>query len=252
VFLGFDQQRDELLYSNVKGRNPFKDRRVRQAVYQAIDVQALKSKIMRGLSAPTGGITPSILASNPEAEKRLPYDPAAAKKLLVEAGYPNGFEVGLNCPNNRYINDEQICTAVVGMLGRVGIQVKLVTQPRATYFPRLEKYDTSFFMLGWGGAITDAETTFTPILHSNDGKGKGDWNWGRYVNKKLDQLIDAQRVESDPLKRKKLIAQALAEHNAQIHHVPLHRQVIPWAMRDNVRVVHRADNWVETQWVYVD
>src|SRR6185503_9498019 len=237
VFLGFDQQRDELLYSNVKGKNPFKDKRVRQAIYQAIDVQALKSKIMRGLSAPTGGITPSILASNPEAEKRLPFDPNAAKRLLAEAGYPNGFEVGLNCPNNRYINDEQICTAVVGMLGRIGIQVKLTTQPRATYFPRLEKYDTSFFMLGWGGAITDAQTMLSPVLRSYDkASGQGSFNYGRYFDPKLDQLIDAAAREMDPAKRKEFIRQAIAQHNANVYNVPLHRQVIPWAMRANVNV----------------
>jgi peptide/nickel transport system substrate-binding protein len=252
IFFGFDQRRDELLYSDVKGKNPFKDRRVREAIYRAIDIEALKRVTMRGQAQPTGGITPSILASNPEAEARLPYDPARAKKLLAEAGYPNGFGYTLDCPNNRYINDEQICIAVAGMLAKIGLKVRVNAQPRAIYFARMMKRDTASYMLGWGGAITDAETTLTPILHSNDGKGKGDWNWGNYVNKKLDELIDAQRVEPDPAKRKRLIAEALAEHNTQIHHVPLHRQVIPWAMRENIRAVHRADNWVETQWVYVD
>src|SRR6185503_9088469 len=207
IFFGFDQSRDELLYSDAKGKNPFKDKRVREAIYRAIDIDALHRVTMRGQAQPTGGITPSILASNPEAEKRLPYDVGLAKKLMTEAGYPNGFGYTLDCPNNRYINDEQICIAVAGMLAKIGLRVKVNAQPRAIYFARMFKLDTSSYMLGWGGAITDAETTFTPILHSNDGKGKGDWNWGRYVNNKLDQLIDAQRVESDPLKRKKLIAQ---------------------------------------------
>ncbi|HYR48836.1 MAG TPA: ABC transporter substrate-binding protein, partial [Candidatus Eisenbacteria bacterium] len=231
IFFGFDQSRDQLLYSDVKGKNPFKDRRVREAIYRAIDIEALRRVTMRGQAAPTGGITPSILASNPEVEKRLPHDPALAKKLLAEAGYPNGFGFTLDCPNNRYINDEQICVAVSGMLAKIGLKVRVNAQPRAIYFARMPKRDTSAYMLGWGGAITDAETTFTPVLHSPDAKGRGDWNWGSYQNKKLDELIDAQRVESDPAKRKKLIAEALAEHNAQIHHVPLHRQVIPWAMR---------------------
>src|SRR5437762_1052708 len=252
IFFGFDQARDELLYSDVKGKNPFKDRRVREAIYRAIDIEALHKVTMRGLSKPTGGITPSILGSNAEAEKRLPFDPARAKQLLAEAGYPNGFGFTLDCPNNRYINDEQICVAVSGMLAKIGLRVRVNAQPRAIYFARMPKRDTSAFMLGWGGAITDAQTIFTPVLHSNDGKGAGDFNYGNYVNKKLDALIDAARVESDPAKRKRDIAAAIAEHNAQIHHVPLHRQVIPWAMRDDVHVVHRADNWVEVQWVYVD
>jgi peptide/nickel transport system substrate-binding protein len=253
IFFGFDQSRDELLYSNVKGRNPFKDKRVRQAVYQAIDIEALRTRTMRGAAIPTGGITPSILGSTPEAEKRLPYDPQRAKQLLAEAGYPDGFEVGLDCPNNRYINDEEICLAVAAMLARVGIKVKVTAMPRATYFPKLEKFDTSFYMLGWGGAVTDAQTTLSPVLRSFDkATGNGSFNYGRYVNPRLDALIDAAAVELDPEKRKRLIAQALAEHNEQVHHVPLHRQVIPWAMRSNVHVVHRADNWLRGEWVRID
>ena len=252
IFFGFDQARDELLYSDVKGRNPFKDRRVREAIYRAIDIESLKRVTMRGQALPTGGITPSPLASNPEAEKRLPYEPARAKALLTEAGYPNGFGFTLDCPNNRYINDEQICVAVAGMLAKIGLRVRVNAQPRAIYFARLPKRDTSAYMLGWGGAITDAQTILTPVLHSPDNKGAGDYNWGNYKNAKLDALIDAARTESDAAKRKKIIAEAIAEHNAEIHHVPLHRQVIPWAMRQNVQVVHRADNWVETQWVRVD
>jgi peptide/nickel transport system substrate-binding protein len=252
VFFGFDQKRDELLYSDVKGKNPFKDRRVREAIYRAIDIEALKRVTMRGQAQPTGSITPSILASNPEAEKRLPHDPGRARQLLAEAGYPNGFGFQLDCPNNRYINDEQICIAVAGMLAKIGLKVRVNAQPRAIYFARMPKRDTSAFMLGWGGAITDAQTILTPVLHSPDAKGAGDFNWGNYSNPKLDALIDAARVESDAAKRKKMIADAISEHNAQVHHVPLHRQVIPWAMRENIRAVHRADNWVETQWVYID
>ena len=252
IFFGFDQSRDQLLYADVKGKNPFKDRRVREAIYRAIDIESLKRVTMRGQALPTGGITPSIVASNPEAEKRLPYDPAQAKQLLADAGYPNGFGFTLDCPNNRYINDEQICVAVAGMLAKIGLRARVNAQPRAIYFARLPKRDTSAYMLGWGGAITDAQTILTPVLHSPDNKGAGDYNWGNYKNAKLDALIDAARTESDAAKRKEIIADAIAEHNVQIHHVPLHRQVIPWAMRQNVQVVHRADNWVETQWVRVD
>ncbi|MFN7571602.1 MAG: ABC transporter substrate-binding protein [Betaproteobacteria bacterium] len=253
VFFGFDQSRDELLYSNVKGKNPFKDRRVRQAVYQAIDIEALRAKTMRGAALPTGGITPSPLPANAEIEKRRPYDPEAAKRLLAEAGYPNGFEVTLDCPNNRYINDEEICLAVAAMLARIGIQTKVTTQPRATYFPKLEKFDTSFYMLGWGGAVTDAQTTLSPVLRSPDAKtGNGSFNYGRYVNPKLDALIDAAAVETNPDKRKQIVWQALTEHNEQVHHVPLHRQVIPWAMRANVTAVHRPDNWLLAEWVQID
>ena len=253
VFLGFDQSRDELLYSNVKGRNPFKDARVRRAVYQAIDIEALRARTMRGSALPTGGMTPSTLPSSPEIEQRLPHDPAKAKQLLADAGYPSGFEVTLDCPNNRYVNDEEICIAVAAMLTRVGIVTKVTAMPRATYFPKLEKHDTSFFMLGWGGAITDAQTTLSPVLRSPDEKtGNGGFNYGRYLNPRLDALIDAAAVEMNPDKRRQVVWDALKEHNAQVHHVPLHRQMIPWAMRSNVTVVHRPDNAPNLESVRID
>lgn len=251
IFLGFDQQRDELLFSNVKGKNPFKDQRVRQAVYQAIDIQALRTRTMRGAATPTGGITPSTLPSNPEIEARRPYDPQAAKQLLVDAGYLNGFEVTLNCPNNRYVNDEEICIAVAAMLTRIGIVTKVAAEPIAVYFPRLDKFETSFYMLGWGGAVTDAQTTLGPVLRSRDGQN-GNFNYGRYVNPKLDALIDAAAVEMNPDKRRQIIWEALKEHNAQVHHVPLHRQSIPWAMRANVNVEHRADNTLNMRQARID
>src|SRR6185436_21094812 len=113
IFLGMDQKRDELLFSNVKGKNPFKDKRVRQAFYQAIDIETIKSRVMRGASLPSAlMVGPGIRGFTPEQNKRLPYDADAARKLLAEAGYPGGFEVGLNCPNDRYVNDADICQAV--------------------------------------------------------------------------------------------------------------------------------------------
>ncbi len=253
IFIGMDQARDELLYSNVKGKNPFKDVRVRRAMYHAVDVESLKRSIMRGQSVPTGSVTPSPLGSynDPAIETRLPFDIAKSKALLAEAGYGSGFEVQMDCPNNRYINDEAICLALAGMWSKIGINVKVVTQPRATYFPKAEKLDVSLYMLGWGGAITDAETTLTPVLHSRGEGGVGYYNWGNVRNPKLDQLIEASSKEPDTAKREQLIKSALREHNEQVHHIPLHRQVIPWAARSNVTVVHRADNWLEWQWVTV-
>jgi peptide/nickel transport system substrate-binding protein len=253
VFVGMDQARDELLYSNVKGRNPFKDVRVRRALYHAVDIETLKRTVMRGQSIPTGAVMPSPLGdfNDPEIEKRLPYDLAKAKQLMAEAGYPNGFEVQFDCPNNRYINDQPICEALSAMWARLGMKVNVLAQPRANYFPKAEKLDVSMYLLGWGGAITDAETTFTPVMHSRGEAGVGYYNWGNYKNPKLDQLIEASSKEADPKKREQLIKSALREEQEQVHYIPLHRQVIPWAARSNVNVVHRADNWLEWQWVTV-
>jgi peptide/nickel transport system substrate-binding protein len=254
VFIGMDQGRDELLYSNVKGRNPFKDVRVRKALYQAIDIETLKTKLMNGQSFPTGGMTPSPAGAyhDAELEKRLPFDLAAARRLMAEAGYPDGFEVQLDCPNNRYINDEQICTALAGMWAQIKVKVRLVTQPRVTYFPKIEKYDISMYMLGWGGAITDAETTLTPVMRNNLGdKGVGAYNYGKSRNDRFDALAAQSSNEADPKKREELVKAALREWKEQVHTIPLHRQVIPWAARANVDVVHRPDNWLEVGWVTI-
>ncbi len=203
VFIGMDQGRDELLYSNVKGKNPFKDLRVRKALYQAVDIETMKTKLMNGQSFPTGGLTPSPLGAynDPEIEKRLPYDLAAARKLMAEAGYADGFEVQLDCPNNRYINDEEICIALAGMWAQLKVKVKVNAMPRATYFPKLEKYDISMYMLGWGGAVTDAETTLTPVLRNQGDKGVGFYNYGKAKNDKADALAAQSSVEPDPKKR---------------------------------------------------
>ncbi|MEW6707719.1 MAG: ABC transporter substrate-binding protein [Pseudomonadota bacterium] len=253
VFIGMDQGRDELLYSSVKGKNPFKDLRVRKALYQAIDIETIRGKLMNGQALPTGAVVPSPLGSfnDPEIEKRLPYDLQAAKKLMAEAGYPDGFEVTLDCPNNRYINDERICQTLASMWARLNVKVRVNAMPKSTYFPKLEKLDTSMYMLGWGGSITDPETTFTPIYRNRGDKGVGFYNYGNYKDDELDALVAASSKEADAGKRKALIKQVFQRHNEQVHHIPLHRQFIPWASRSNVTVVHRPDNWLETKWVTV-
>mgnify|MGYP001806026479 CR=1 FL=1 len=254
VFIGMDQDRDKLLYGNVPGdKNPFKDLRVRRALYQAIDIETIRSRLMRGQAFPTGGITPSPLGAfnDPEIERRLPYDLDAAKKLMADAGYPQGFEVTLDCPNNRYINDEEICQTLAATWARLNVKVRVNAMPRSTYFPKIQKFDTSMYMLGWGGSITDAETTLTPVLRSRGEGGVGTWNMGGYKDAKFDELAAASSKEADPKKREQLIKAALKQHNDQVLHLPLHRQVIPWAARSNVDVVHRADNWLEWRWVTV-
>ena len=253
VFIGMDQGRDELLYSSVKGKNPFKDVRVRKALYEAVDIETIKSKLMSGQAVPTGAVVPSPLGdfNDPEVEKRLPYDADAAKKLLADAGYPDGFEVTLDCPNNRYVNDERICQTLASMWAKINVRVRVNAMPKTTYFPKLEKLDTSMYMLGWGGSITDPETTFTPIYRNRGAGGIGYYNYGNFKDDKLDALAAQSSVEADPAKRKALIKQVFMAHNEAVHHIPLHRQFIPWAARSNVGVVHRADNWLEIQWVTV-
>src|SRR5690606_31763171 len=120
IFLGMDQARDELKYSNIKGKNPLKDMRVRKAMYQAIDMEAIKAKVMRGLSEPSALMISPFQFARADEFKRHPYDAETAKQLMTEAGYADGFELGMDCPNDRYVNDEAICQAVVSMLSRIG------------------------------------------------------------------------------------------------------------------------------------
>ena len=160
----------------MKGKNPFKDVRVRKALYQALDVQAIKSQVMRGLSEPTGiALMDPKGAGVPAAmEKRFPYDPAAAKKLLAEAGYPNGFSFTIHCPNDRYVNDEKICVAAAGMWARIGVNVKVESMSKTLYFPKIPKRDSSAFMSGWGGGSSDAMFILKPLpaQPQHDGRGR--------------------------------------------------------------------------------
>lgn len=254
VFFGFDQYRDALDGSDVVGRNPFKDRRVREAFYKAIDVDAMQSKIMRGQSIATACMTTAPAGClDPSLEKHPPADPAAARKLLAEAGYPTGFTVTLDCPNDRYINDRDLCIAAVGMLARIGVTLKVNAIPKALYFPKLEKHETSLYMLGWGGSITDAQIVMDPVLHSVDATTqKGAYNYGRYVDAELDRLIDAAAVEMNPGKRKQMIIDAIALQTREYRHIVLHRQKISWIARKTVTPVLLPSNLVRVEWITVD
>ena len=253
VFYGMDQSRDELLYSNVKGKNPFKDQRVRQAFQLAIDLNAIKTQVMRGLSFPTAVMfAPQVDGYPKDLDHPVKPDRERAKKLMTEAGYPQGFEITLDCPNNRYINDEAICVATAAMLAQINVNVKVNAMPRAIYFPKIQNFDSSFYMLGWGVPTFDSQYAVESLLHTLIPKtADGDYNLGRYSNPKVDALIDQLKTEVDGKKRSALAHEITKLHMADVGHIPLHHQVIPWAMRSNVSVVHRADNRLTVKWVKI-
>lgn len=251
VFLGFDQKRDELLVSNVKGKNPFKDQRVRQAVYQAIDIDTIASKVMRGLAKPTGAmVADGIRGYAASMEPRLAYNPDAARKLLADAGYPEGFEAGFNCPNDRYTNDAEICQAVAANLARIGIRLKVQAEGKTTYFPRALKRDVSMFMLGWSPAGYDAHNLLYTVLATPAG-AQGQWNFGAYSNPKLDALTQRIQTETDDGVRNGLIAEALSIHAKDVGHVPLHQQMVTWGMKSNINAYQRADGFMLFKWMNV-
>ncbi len=253
IFFGMDQFRDELPGSNVKGKNPLKDQRVRRALYQAIDVAAINKVVMRGLSQPTGTlIAPQVNGWTQKADARWPYDAAGAQKLLAEAGYPAGFEVDFACPNNRYINDEEICQAVTAMWAKVGVKAKLRTLPLVTYFPMIQRYEASIYMLGWGVPTFDALYSLQSLVRSVGASGDGNYNVGRYSNPQMDALVERIKKETDLKNRNDLIEKALLLEHEEVSHIPLHNQVIPWAMKKNIEVVHRADNRIDWRLIKVN
>ncbi len=253
IYLGLDQKSPELKYSSVKGSNPFADVRVREALYRAIDVEALKKAVMRGLSAPTGTmIAPQVNGWSEDLAKRQSFDAERAKQLLSEAGYADKLSFTLDCPNNRYINDEAICQALVAMWARVGVKAQLNAMPRATYFPKVQNYDTSAYLFGWGVPTFDALYTLQSLLRSKGEGADGSFNYGNYSNAEVDALIDQVKTETDDAKRTAAIRKALEIHASEYGHIPLHDQVIPWAMGKNVNVVHRADNRLTMEWVTID
>ncbi|MFJ1302537.1 ABC transporter substrate-binding protein [Bordetella genomosp. 5] len=253
IYIGYDQKRPELLYSNIKGKNPFQDVRVREALYRAIDVDAIKRAVMRGLSAPTGTmIAPQVHGWTEALAKRVPYDPEKSRALLKEAGYDGTLNFTLDCPNNRYINDEAICQAVVGMWAKVGVKASLNAMPRATYFPKVQNRDTSVYLFGWGVPTFDAMYTLQNLIRTKGEGADGMYNLGDYSNKEVDAIIDRVKTETDVAKRDADIHKVLEIHAKEFGHIPLHDQVIPWAMRKNVSVTHRADNRLVAEWVKVD
>jgi peptide/nickel transport system substrate-binding protein len=252
IFLNMDQKRDELLESNVKGKNPFKDIRVRKAIYQAIDINAIKDRIMGGNSHIAGTmIAPGINGYDPKLDVRMPFDPDASKKLLAEAGYPDGFEIGMDCPNDRYVNDEKICQAIVGMLARVGIKVNLLAQTRTKYFEKILSRNTTFSLLGWQPLSYDAHSTLQDVINTPSDK-IGTYNVGSFSDPRIDALTSAIEVEIDPAKRQDLISQALTLHKEDIGHIPLHQAGLAWGVRKGVSVVLRNDDSLELRWVKVE
>ena len=252
IFFGMDQHRDELPGSNIKGKNPLKDQRVRQALYQAIDIDAIHKVVMRGQSQNTGTlIAPQVAGWTKRADQRYPFNLAAAQKLLADAGYKDGFEVDFACPNNRYIADERICQAVAAMWSKIGVRAKLRTLPLVTYFPMIQRYEASIYMLGWGVPTFDALYSLQSLVRSVGAGGDGNYNVGRYSNPQMDALIERIKVEVDQKRRLELIEQALILEHQDVSHLPLHNQVIPWAMKSNVDVTHRADNRLDWRLITV-
>ena len=249
-YLGFDQARSELETSDVKGRNPFRDLRVRRAVYLAIDIDSIVAKVLRGQATATGSFVSTLVGGHlPELDRRLPYDPAAARALLKEAGYPDGFSVQLDCVNVTF--RAAVCQAITAMLAQVGIRATFQPSPSALFFPKLTQATSSFFEFGWS-PTTDAWSMLNSTVRSHDGAGAGQFNGGRYSNPKLDALIDSIRVEPDLTRRRQLVGNALRLMADDLPLLPLYRRKINWVMRPNLHAVPWPNDILELRFVRID
>ncbi len=248
-YFTFDQARNELIHGDVKDKNPFKDKRVRQAVYQALNMDLIIDKVLRGQATPTGSLlAPLVDGYQADLDKRLPYDPARSKALLAEAGYPNGFGVTLDCVNVAW--REAVCQAAAAMLSQVGIRTQVRSSPTNQFFPKLSQATASFVEYGWT-ANTDPWSTLNGLFRTWEASGGGTFNAGRYSNPGIDKLIDDVRTEPDATKRRARVGVILRMVNDDIAYIPLYRRKLNWAMTAKVSVVQWPNDQVELRWARV-
>ena len=240
IFFAYDMGSDSLV--SLAGDNPFKKPEVREAVAKALDRDAIKQVVMRGQSVPSGmNAPPFVNGWNAEMDAYSPPDVEGAKALLAEAGYPDGFAIDLHCPNDRYLNDEAICQAFVGMLGRIGVKANLVSQSRTIHFPAIQNREVDFYLLGWGVPTFDSQYIFDFLVHSPE-EGRGGWNGSRYENPEVDAMIKSLATETDLDKRNETIAQIWQKVQEDRVFLMVHNQLLAYAARDGVNIAVHPEN----------
>ncbi|MET0192607.1 MAG: ABC transporter substrate-binding protein [Hyphomicrobiaceae bacterium] len=249
IFLGMDVGSPDLKSDDVQGKNPFADKRVRQAINMAIDREGIRRAVMRAQSKPSGMIIgPFVNGYNEEYGKAPAVNVDKAKALLAEAGYANGFSIAFHCPNDRYVSDEGICQAIVPMLARIGIKASLISQSKTKHFPTLQNGESEFYLLGWGVPTYDSEYAVSFLHHTRGGR-YGGWNSTRYSNPELDKKIEALSSEIDIAKRNAAIAEIWKTVQDETMYIPLHDQLLAYAMKGDLDVPVSPDNVVHMKFV---
>ncbi len=255
IMLGFPHGAETLKYGADAGKtNPFKDARVRQAVAHAVNVPAILQTIMRGNAEPASQlVSPAMRGfSQPNAD-RPEFDVEAAKQLLADAGYPDGFGFGLKCPNDRYLNDEAVCQAVVGMLAQIGLKAELDAMPVRTYWPELREDNFDMYLLGWSPGTFDAEHPLRFLAATpNEEKKLGSWNFGDYSNARLDELLPMIQSEIDDTRRQAMLDETAKILQDEAAYVTLYVQPLVWGARDNIELTQRPDDFFILRWVTVN
>ncbi|KAA0912351.1 ABC transporter substrate-binding protein [Aquicoccus porphyridii] len=247
IMLGMDQRREDALQTEPEG-NPFKDKRVRQAIYQAIDINGIQEKIMNGLSEPAATLISPLLFAPAGDMQRYPFDPEASRKLLAEAGFPDGFKTALVCPNNRYVNDERICQAVTSMLARVGIEIELRTMNVSQYWKVVGRpvQEFAIYMMGWTPGGLDSYSVLFNLMGSwDEDSGRGRINNGDFANERIDEIVAAVESETDQAKRDALIQEAYQIVHDEVYYLPLHQQAVVWGVRNGIEVMQRPDDYFQ-------
>ena len=225
-------------------KNPLLDVRVRRAISKAINRPAIADRVMEGQAVPSGQLVSEKLFGNVPGLKAEAFDPEGAKKLLAEAGYPDGFNITIHGPSGRYVNDEKIVQAVAQMLTRVGIVSKVETAPMGPYSARAAKQEYSFHMVGWGASTGESSSPLRSLLATfNRDKGLGAVNWGRYSNVKVDYLIEQALQQVDDENRRFMLQEATKLSMQDLGIMPIHFQFTIWATKKGVTYVPRTDEY---------
>ncbi len=247
MYIHLDSNRDRSPHVTDKAgkpleKNPLKDLRVRRAISKAINRQALVERVMEGAAVTTGQLMPEGMFGYTSALKPEQYDLDGAKKLLTEAGYPDGFAMTLHAPNDRYVNDEQIAQALAQMLARVGIATRVEAMPSSVYFTRASKLEFSFMLLGWAADTAEVSSPLKALLATFDpSKGMGTANRGRYSNAKMDAALTQALAIVDDSKRERVLQQATEMVVNDLGIIPLYHQHNLWAMRKGITYAPRTD-----------
>lgn len=252
IMLGFGHDHEKLKYTDMADSpNPFTDVRVREAVAKAINVDAIRQTIMRGSAeAASQLVSPAMRGYSDANASRPEFDISAAKQLLADAGYEDGFSFGLKCPNNRYLNDEAVCQAVTTMLAQIGIKAELDAMPVQNYWPELRADNFDMYLLGWSPGTFDHEHPVRFLVTTpNKEKKLGSWNFGGFSNARVDELLPAIQSEIDDTKRQEMIDEITSIYQSEHAYVPMYVQPLVWGVRDNIELTQRPDNFFILRWV---
>lgn len=245
IYLNMDGWRDDS--PAVQKPNPLKDIRVRKAIYHAIDEDTIVKNVMNGQAYPATSYIPEVfLGYNPDI-KRLEYNPEKAKELLADAGYPDGFEIVLDAPNNRYVNDEQIAQSVASYLQKVGIKLELNLMPKSLFFKHITTREdkTSFCMTGWADSGGEGAILLKDLLYTyGEKEGYGNVNRGYYKNDKVNELIDKAYQTADKEERAKLVVEAAQIAADDVAYIPLHFQKDLFAKKKNIGYTPRPNKYI--------